>query len=249
MSDKTPWILLRGLSRDRHHWGAFADDFGRAFPDVPVIALDLPGTGVLHREPSPTTVPAMAECYRSELRARGFAPPYRLLAISMGGMSAVAWASAYPHELRACVLINTSMRPFNPMHWRLRPPAYGKVLKLFVESDARASEEIILRMTSNNRDRARAVLDDWTAWRRQHPVSPKNALRQLLAAARFRAPLQPPSARLLLLSSRADRLVDPRCSQGLAQAWDCPLIEHPHAGHDLPLDDGTWLVEQVRRWS
>lgn len=248
MSDTTPWIFLRGLTRDRHHWGAFASAFQCAFPDAPVVMLDLPGNGVLHRENSPKTVEAMVAYCRHELAARAVAPPYRLLAISLGGMVAAAWAVAHPDELRACVLINTSMRPFSPFHWRLRPAAYGRIVRLFAEDDARTSEAIILSMTSNNREHARNVLDDWASWRREHPVSPNNALRQLLAAARFRASLQAPATRLLVLASGSDRLVDPRCSRRLAEAWDCPLVEHPHAGHDLPLDDGGWIVEQVQRW-
>ena len=146
------------------------------------------------------------------------------------------------------MLINTSMRTFSPFHWRLRPAVYGQIVRLFAEDDACASEEIVLGMSSNNREHARNVLDDWTSWRREHPVSPNNALRQLLAAARFRASLQAPATRLLVLASAGDRLVDPRCSRRLAEAWDCPLVEHPHAGHDLPLDDGAWIVEQVQRW-
>ncbi|NGY05129.1 alpha/beta fold hydrolase [Solimonas terrae] len=248
MTDSAPWIFLRGLTRDSHHWGGFSDAFQRAFPAAPIVMLDLPGNGVLHREASPASVAAMMACCRRELAVRKLAPPYHLLAISLGGMVAAAWAAAHAEELRACVLINTSMRPFSPVHWRLQPAVYGTILRLFAEHDERASEALILRMTSNNREHAREVLDDWAAWRRRYPVSPKNALRQLYAAARFRAPLQAPATRLLVLASAGDHLVDPRCSRRLAEAWDCPLFEHPHAGHDLPLDDGDWIVEQVQRW-
>lgn len=248
MNERIPWILLRGLTRDSRHWGAFAERFAQAFAGAPIVALDLPGNGILHREPSPLTVEAMTAYCRREMTARGFAPPYRVLAISLGGMVAAAWAAAHADELDACVLINTSLRPFAPPHWRLRPSACARVLRLFVVDDPRASEATILDLTSNNRERAREVLDDWTAWRRAHPVSPNNAMRQLLAAARFRAPLQAPATRVLVLASDGDRLVDPRCSQRLAESWDCPYAAHPHAGHDLPLDDGDWIVEQVRRW-
>jgi hypothetical protein len=27
-----------------------------------------------------------------------------------------------------------------------------------------------------------------------------------------------------------------------------PIAEHPTAGHDLPLDDGTWAAEQAARF-
>ena len=39
------WILLRGLTREASHWGAFAGDFQTALPQAQVVALDLPGNG------------------------------------------------------------------------------------------------------------------------------------------------------------------------------------------------------------
>jgi pimeloyl-ACP methyl ester carboxylesterase len=122
------------------------------------------------------------------------------------------------------------------------------VLKIAFSSDERASEESVLRMTSNQSKRTDRLLDDWTAWHRAYPVSRANALRQLLAATRFVAPLQKPAPRVLLLSSRADGLVNPRCSQSLAEQWHCDIAEHPKAGHDLPLDDGPWVADQVKLW-
>jgi len=53
---------------------------------------------------------------------------------------------------------------------------------------------------------------------------------------------------MLVLASAHDALVDPYCSRRLAQAWALPIAEHPTAGHDLPLDDGAWVVRQVERW-
>ena len=92
------------------------------------------------------------------------------------------------------------------------------------------------------------MLDDWTKWRLSHPVSRANALRQLLAAMRFNAPSLPPQTRVLLLTGAQDRLVDTRCSQALAAAWQCEIAVHPTAGHDLPLDDASWVAEQISRF-
>jgi hypothetical protein len=78
-------------------------------------------------------------------------------------------------------------------------------------------------------------------------VSAANALRQLWAAARFVAPPAPPRARVLVLTSARDGLVDTRCSLALARAWRCEIESHPWAGHDLSLDDAPWVIDQVRR--
>jgi predicted alpha/beta hydrolase family esterase len=57
--------------------------------------------------------------------------------------------------------------------------------------------------------------------------------------------IKPPAVALLLLNSAADRLVQASCSQAIAQAWHCPLQTHPSAGHDLCLDAGEWVIEQI----
>ena len=87
------WVLLRGLTREARHWGDFADQLARALPPsspgaTRVLALDLPGNGVFHQEASPASVAAMADFARAQLQARGLPPPYRLVAMSLGGMVA-----------------------------------------------------------------------------------------------------------------------------------------------------------------
>lgn len=248
MSAPAPWIFLRGLTRDSHHWGGFPQLFAERVPGAQVIALDLPGNGPLNRLPSPLRVQDMANYCRGELRRRGLAPPYNVLAMSLGAMAAVAWASLHADELGACVLINTSLRPFSPFHHRLRPANYSALLRMAVAgADPRRSEATILRLTTRLQGAADGLLDDWADWRRRNPVSAVNAMRQILAAARYRAPRSAPVPTLLLNSAR-DGLVDPRCSQRLAQAWGCPIRIHPQAGHDLPLDDGEWVAQSVRDW-
>jgi pimeloyl-ACP methyl ester carboxylesterase len=268
----TRWILLRGLTRESRHWGRFPQVLASALPGAEIIALDLPGNGTLHTQTSPTSVAAMAAHCRSELARRALAPPYYVLALSLGAMVAAEWAALHPEELQGCVLINTSMRPFGAFYQRLRPSAYGALLRAAWLASAHGAEETILRLSSRGIDAdgnaTAAVLEDWVAYRRTHPVSRANALRQLWAAARYRAALgapargasaggappttgahaAKPAPRMLVLVSTRDALVDPRCSRELARAWGAAYAEHPHAGHDLPLDDAPWVAAQVGRW-
>ena len=243
------WILLRGLARESGHWGGFAALLQRRHPDARIVALDLPGNGSLNDQPSPGRIEAMTQWCRERLRAQELGPPYRLLALSMGAMVAVDWAVRAPRELGACVLINTSLRPFSPWHRRLRPANYAALFALaLTPRPAIAHERTILRLTSRNPAAAADVLGDWSALRRTRPVSATNALRQLLAAARYRAPVSPPAVPLLVLASRRDRLVDWRCSQELARRWRAEIAVHPTAGHDLTLDDPAWVADQIERW-
>lgn len=246
MTPKPRWIFLRGLTRASGHWGAFLPQFARAMPGCEVVPLDLPGNGSLCRHTSPTRVQDMVAHCRAELHRRRLPPPYHLFGMSLGAMVAVAWSAAYPDEVAAQVLVNTSLRPVSPFYQRLRPRNYGVLLRLALRvASPQDWERNILRITSNRAHDQ--VLPLWQALREQHPVSRTNALRQLLAAARFRAPktLTTPT---LLLASAQDQLVLVACSQALARQWQCGLQIHPTAGHDLPLDEGNWVVQQVFGW-
>ena len=92
------------------------------------------------------------------------------------------------------------------------------------------------------------MLQRWLGYQREFPVTRANALRQLWAAARFRAPAARPAVPLLVLCSAGDQLVDHRCSLRLAEAWRAEQRVHADAGHDLPLDDGAWVAAQVADW-
>jgi len=250
LSSDATWVLLRGLTRESGHWGDFPDRLRERFPGNDVITLDLPGNGEWHRLPSPMRIDLMSAWCQVLLRERGVAPPYALLAMSMGAMVAVDWTRRDPDAIAGCVLINTSLRPFSPWYRRLRPANHAALLRVALLSRNDVERErTILQLTSAHPDRHAAALDEWIRLRRARPVSRLNALRQLWAAARYRAPLQSPATPTLVLASERDTLVDVRCSQELARRWQTEMALHPAAGHDLPLDDGAWVVEQVAQWS
>ena len=240
------WILLRGLSREARHWGGFAELLRREIPGAQLFAPDLPGNGRWCKQKSPLRVDQMVEALRAQLRVQGVAPPYRLLAMSLGAMVAVDWAARHPGEIAGAVLINTSLRPLSPFYHRLKPANYRRLLTLALSAASDRDWEVaILELTSRHAGAHETVLDDWLAYRRENPVTVANALRQLFAAARYRAPSVRPDVPLLVLASLRDELVDSDCSLRLARQWRLPHAVHPDAGHDLPLDDGAWVVRQV----
>ena len=243
------WVLLRGLMRDQRHWGDFPAIFGAAMPGAQIVTPDFPGNGARHREASPTRVADMVEACRAGLRARGHAGPYSLLALSLGAMVAVEWSARYPGEIVRCVLINTSMQPFSPFYRRLRWQNYAAIAGMLLRGGAARQEALVLRLTSKRHAGDHDLLRRWIGFQQSHAVTRANAINQLLAAARYRAPAARPAPPLLVLCSRADRLVDARCSAKLARAWQAPCLQHPDAGHDLPLDDGAWVAQAVARWA
>jgi pimeloyl-ACP methyl ester carboxylesterase len=243
------WILLRGLAREAAHWGCFVGDFQNAWPQARVVALDLPGNGQFHMRPSPSTVQGMVAACRAELARQGVHPPFRLFAMSLGAMVATEWARTASAEISGCVLVNTSFRPFSPFFHRLRPRNYAALLGLALRRrSGEAIERTVWRLTSNAPVPCNAIIAEWVAARARRPVSAVNAVRQLVAAARYQAPTAAPSPPILLLASQNDHLVDSRCSQAIARNWHCALALHPHAGHDLPLDAPLWVLEQVQQW-
>ena len=243
----TTWILLRGLSRETGHWGNFLPMFQDAFADDCVVPLDFPGNGALHLRKSPMTVQAMVEHCRRQLTDLGLPPPYRVVALSMGAMVAVAWANDYPKEISHQILINTSLRPINPFYQRMRPSNYPRLLNLLMTgAGAHKWEHAIWRMTS--RMSPPETVADWVRLRQQHPVQTLNALRQLWAASRFAAPLTPPPATTLLLASKQDALVNIEFTRSIGRQWKIDWYEHMRAGHDLPLDDGAWVIDHIFRW-
>ena len=244
-----PWFLLRGLVRESAHWGAFLPAFRAAFPDDEVHCLEIPGNGPLYRAVTPLSVPAMLEEVRAQARALAPGrPPARILALSLGGMIAHEWAQRHPRELAGIVLGNTSFGGYSLPYERLAPTS---VLPLIRSSLARTLEERerqLLGVTSSRKELHAALSIEWAQIGRLRPVGRVNALRQLLAAVRYRPLRTPPSVPQLILCGLGDRFVDPACSRAIHRAWNAPYRAHPTAGHDLTLDAGDWVIAQIRGW-
>jgi pimeloyl-ACP methyl ester carboxylesterase len=246
----TTWVLLRGLMRESRHWGEFPQRFSDGVGRANVVPVDIPGNGRLYQLPSASNIPETLGAVRGQLKDLGHVPPYSVLALSMGAMVAVSWYERHPGELERLVLINTSLAPFSPFYRRLRPENYARLLGTLLFRSIAKREELILDITSNvcNRNSANSILKHWLEIAAQCPVARINIVRQLFAAATFRAGQGTPDIPILLLASKHDRLVDSRCSHDLAGHWNCPVVVHPVAGHDLPLDDPDWVVLQCRQW-
>lgn len=246
----TAWVLLRGWTREAGHWGGFPATLQASVPQGDrVIARDLPGNGARSAQPSPTRVQGMVQALREDLQAAGEQGPFVVVALSLGGMVALEWASSWPQELAGCVLINSSVRGAAPFWQRLQPASYPRLLRILSPGlSLLERERSILALTSNLRTQDAQLPLAWAKLATEHPVSRTNTLRQLCAAARYRIPAQPPKVPVLLLASGSDRLVSPACSRSLADRWNLPLRLHPLAGHDLPLDAPDWVATEATRW-
>ncbi len=239
------WVLLRGLIREQRHWEEFPRLLQQANPDKQIVTVDVAGNGERFRETSPTSIRGMMESVRRRLQQQGYAAPYHLIAISMGAMIGLEWLVEHPRELESAVLMNTSLRAFNPFYERLNPENYPLMGKSLITRDLVQRERNILAITSNLRPDHDTIAERWAGYARERPIAKTNALRQLAAAARYKAPRHAPHNRILVLNGGGDRLVDPECSMRLARHWQLPFLRHPDAGHDLTLDAADWVTEQA----
>lgn len=236
------WILLRGLTREQTHWGSLRDALADAFPEHRFHTVDLPGTGVRFKDSSPWSIAGIRR--QVQHHADHIPGPYGIIALSMGGMVALDWAQNVEEgKIQRLVLINTSSG-FSPPWQRMKPSALPQLIRLLTRRELFHREAGILALTSNH-PVATATIKRWYSIQRQRPVSLRNALRQLAAAARFKPAAKRPLPDALVLASRGDRIVDWHCSQAFESRWQWTLRVHPDAGHDLPLDDPDWVVAQI----
>jgi pimeloyl-ACP methyl ester carboxylesterase len=243
------WLLLRGLSREAAHWGDFLPHMQAVFPEARVSTLDLPGTGIFHQQKSPDTIAEIVDAVRLQAQQQGLLQqPLTVLALSMGGMVAWEWMLKFPQDINAAVLINTSLASLSPFYRRLRWQSYGKLLAILSKTDVFSREQAILQLVSNLRQNDAKNAQLWGEIQRLRPVSAMNSLRQIKAAASYKPPQAVPTQKLLLLNSRQDRLVNCRCTQDIQDLGHLAVYTHPWAGHDLSLDDGTWLTEHLKHW-
>lgn len=244
------WILLRGLGRESGHWGPFVANFQDAFPMDRVVCLDLPGAGSKAHLNSPYKICLYTDHIRQELQHLNNTTTSETcgIGLSMGGMILLDWAVRFPREINQMVLINTSAANLAPPWKRLNINATRAALRRITYSDDRA-EELILSLVSNDPEKRNQMLEIWTRISRERSVSRRNIIAQLLAAATFRVAPGSLATPTLIVCAKNDRLVDSRNSVALTNhLLAATLIEHQNAGHDIPIDDPKWLIDQVKAW-
>lgn len=243
------WLLVRGLMRETDHWGDFPEKL-KSLSDVQqVICLDLPGVGTESQRVFLPSVRQAMEDLRSRFRNKisDSDEEWGILGISLGGMIAMQWVHEYPHDFKKAVIINSSSKDC-PIWQRLTLPSMKTVLLSFFEKDIVKREKQIIDMTTNLRKNDLKLIDSWVKIAQRNDFSKLTAANQLAAAAQFSLPskLKVP---LLVLASRADRMVSYECSKFIAQKYNAEIKIHPTAGHDIAVDDSNWIVNQIAEWS
>lgn len=246
------WLIMRGLVREQRHWGQFRKIFEEKIksidPEAKVFALDFPGFGTEVEKTSPKSIDGIVENVRARWKElnTGNNQPWGLLAVSLGGMVAAHWTSKYPEDFKKIVLINSSMGGLSPIHHRMMPHNYPRVIKLLLSMDLEQRELNILAATTNlSREKIEKQAKVQAPYGEK--VNRLNAVFQIFAATKFKAPKKIATP-MLVLVGEGDTLVSPKCSDAIARQYGAMIKRHPTANHDLATDEPYWIAEQVCSW-
>ncbi len=235
-------LLLRGLVREKRHWGEFLNILTDAGHNV--LCLDLPGVGENADLEFPWTIQKAVKKLRHQYIEKKQPGPYCLIAISLGGMLALDWCEKHPADFIKLVLINASASNIGAPWERMLPKAMKQCLQISTEKDVRKRERIILEMTTNTFDKMPNLLNEWEEIAKSSPYTTDTVIRQLTAATIYRAPkmIKTPT---IVLASENDHMVSVNCSKRLAKRLKAEIRIHPSAGHDIAVDDPVWLSQQI----
>ncbi|TVQ78800.1 MAG: alpha/beta hydrolase [Bradymonadales bacterium] len=235
------WLFLRGLARSQKHWADFPHRFETKIEGAKVCCLDNPGFGTEQQSQSPLSVAAIQENLRGRWLslAETQSGPWAILGISLGGMIAYHWLKKDPQDFEAAVFINSSAANLGKPWERLQLSSFVKLLGAVSTLDSVEREKRILRISCER------PFSDLPF--PPEGVSVKQALRQLVAATRFKIAGRL-SQNSLLLCSLKDQIVSPKVSQNFGKAVGSSIRVHASAGHDIPLDDPDWTIQQIADW-
>jgi pimeloyl-ACP methyl ester carboxylesterase len=243
-------FLLRGLVREKAHWGEFKEKIQATFPDAKIITPEIQGVGQYNEMTSPDNFPEMIDFMRSNHEEYFNGDQENvLLAMSLGGMITRQWIEMYPNDFNKIILVNTSFKGINPLFDRLKPAGIINFFKIFFSPGVKARERSIIKMVSNNNLNHEEIIQEWIDIQIKRPVKRASFINQIKAALTFTPPQTwPGTLPLLILAGKNDRLCSFKSSKKLHKVWGGQYLEHPTAGHDIPIDDAEWLIEKIKRW-
>lgn len=247
------WVLIRGLSRETRHWGDFLDILATKYPHSKIITLELPGIGKNTNISCPASIEGIVEFLRPQfLNIKNKYRDYKsnqwsVIAISLGAMIALKWIEKYPEDFKKIVTINTSASNLSSLFQRMKIRVVLKLILLFLKNDVKKRENDILKLTTNMTRVTEELIDKWVLYAREYPLSRTVFIKQIYAAARYKAPNKINLPCLIIVGEK-DQIVDPHCSKKLAQHFGLPYLSHPIAGHDIPLDAPDWLANEIYQW-
>ncbi|OIQ18894.1 MAG: hypothetical protein BM556_06325 [Bacteriovorax sp. MedPE-SWde] len=245
---KDNFILIRGLARESGHWDLFPKTLQSRFPEANIHFIDLPGSGKYHNTDYPLSEKRLINFVHDKIltlkdRHKG---TWSVIGISLGGIVSMKLLEKYPTALDYAFIINSSARGLSPFYKRLYFKVYGSFLGTLTAKSFEEREMKILNFTTNilPENEKKRISKSWAKIHSQRPIQLNNIIRQLLWAAKAKTP-KSIETRMLIMAGKQDGLCHYSCSEEIAKQLNKNLSLHDHAGHDLPADDGNWVVSQI----
>ena len=161
----------------------------------------------------------------------------------MGAMVAMEWEKQYS-DFHKMFLINTSSSDIGSPFKRLSLKVLKNIPKILFTGDPSRAEKTILELTTELTDVNESLVNKWKEIALKYPISKRNFIRQLYAAAKFRSPKHLDITPTFLAATN-DNLADFNSSKKLAKKYNSQIFIHESAGHDLPLDDPDWIIAKL----
>ncbi len=244
-------LLLRGLLREKRHWGEFPEILKRTLSSsglkCEVECIDLPGIGTQQGRSCPLDMDKVVQDLRARSEILHQKQKMVIVSNSLGSMISMQWAHLYPEDIEGLVLMNTSASNLGELGERISVEALATFAKVIVHEDAAKRESLILRLVSNKYSEDPVKLQEWASLAMRKKDMLSLGLRQLWLAAKFKLDykLDLPS---LMLCSIQDRLINPTACMKVAKALGSEQRFNHSAGHDLPLDDPEWVSQEISLW-
>ena len=117
-------LMIRGLSREKRHWGEFPELVENAM-DIKVHTLDNLGCGEFHQKTTPLTIRENVDFLQEQFEKLYTENPgeWYLLGISLGGMFVTEWAQRI-NPFKKVFVINSSFKNLSPLFDRLTPTRF-----------------------------------------------------------------------------------------------------------------------------
>lgn len=243
-----PLVMLRGLARSMRHWLGYEAEVAKHFK---VITLDLRGIGQSTRPSTvKTTIYDMAEDVVAVLDELGIAKAH-VLGVSLGGMITLAAGLRHPGRCESLIVVNSSIAGEFTM--RLTPNAIRGILTSVVRPGRKAQRLMVDNLLGVEADEERraAITDRYSAIDRAEGIYTKTAVKQLIAAARFKPQRELKAMKVptLVVYGTDDVFVSNVNSIKLARHLPNAKLEPlAKAGHEASLDQGPALTQAIRAW-
>lgn len=241
-------LLLRGLIREKRHWGSLDQKLKQMLPDYHIELLEIPGNGEFYKLNSFKTIRQNVIFLRDQWKKRVDYPSENIIvALSLGGMIAMEWATLFPEDWNKMILINSSHGSLSPFYKRMQLNNVLSFISYILSTSVKKKQEIIYNLTVNNPEFKKKTVEEWIHIGNTAPVRFQNVLRQLWSALNYRKISPTLNVKTEIICSKTDRLVSYECSEQIAKHWNCPIHYHETAGHDPSVEAQDWLCDKIKQ--